>query len=314
MHDETFTAMGTDVRLLISEDDGLPDAAEVAARARQWIERYEACLSRFRPDSELCALNADPRSRVPASSMLRTAILAALRAAKLTGGLVDPTLGTAIVRAGYATSRAGVAAEPLARALEAAPPRRPARPDPGYRWTQVTVDADAITRPPGVVIDTGGTGKGLAADALAHRLRERESFVVDCGGDIRIGGRSEVVVDHPLGGEPAHVLPVTDGAVATSGLGSRLWRLPDGRYAHHLLDPATGEPAWTGLIAATALAPTALEAESLAKQALLGGPRTARRVLAARGGVIVHDAGDVEVLGPARPRPHLRLVLPARAA
>ena len=72
-------------------------------------------------------------------------------------------------------------------------------------------------------------------------------------------------------------LRVSDGAVATSGLDRRVWRRPDGSYAHHLLDPATGEPAWTGLIAATALAPTALEAEALAKAALLSGPERARR-------------------------------------
>jgi thiamine biosynthesis lipoprotein len=83
-----------------------------------------------------------------------------------------------------------------------------------------------------------------------------------------------------------------------------VWRNPDGTYAHHLLDPSTGEPAWTGLIAATALAPTALEAEALAKAALLSGPEGARRVLAARGGILVHDSGDVDRVGL---RPRVRL-------
>jgi thiamine biosynthesis lipoprotein len=100
---------------------------------------------------------------------------------------------------------------------------------------------------------------------------------------------------------------VTDGAVATSGLDRRLWQRPDGTYAHHLLDPSTGEPAWTGLIAATALAPTALEAEALAKAALLSGPQRARRVLAAGGGILVHDSGDVERISlPRRVRVRLR--------
>ena len=90
---------------------------------------------------------------------------------------------------------------------------------------------------------------------------------------------------------------VTDGAIATSGLDRRVWRRPDGSYAHHLLDPSTGEPAWTGLIAATALAPTALEAEALAKAALLSGAQRARRVLAAGGGILVHDSGEVERIG-----------------
>jgi FAD:protein FMN transferase len=97
---------------------------------------------------------------------------------------------------------------------------------------------------------------------------------------------------------------VDDGAAATSGLDRRVWRRPDGTHAHHLLDPSTGEPAWTGLIAATALAPTALEAEALAKAALLSGPEGARRVLAARGGVLVHDSAESERV---RLRPRVRL-------
>ena len=65
----------------------------------------------------------------------------------------------------------------------------------------------------------------------------------------------------------------------------------------------TGEPAWTGLVSVTALAPTALEAETLAKAALLRGPRAAGALLAVHGGVLVHDDGDIELAGPlARPR------------
>ena len=69
------------------------------------------------------------------------------------------------------------------------------------------------------------------------------------------------------------------GGVATSGLNVRIWRGPDGRYAHHLLDPSTGEPAWTGLVGATALADTAVEAETLSKAALLSGPDGGRELL-----------------------------------
>ena len=88
--------------------------------------------------------------------------------------------------------------------------------------------------------------------------------------------------------------------MATSGIDARLWARPDGSYAHHLLDPATGAPAWTGVVAATAVADSALEAEVLAKTALLSGPAGARRVLYGRGGVIQHDSGRIEVV-PALP-------------
>jgi thiamine biosynthesis lipoprotein len=85
--------------------------------------------------------------------------------------------------------------------------------------------------------------------------------------------------------------------VATSSIVRRAWRTAAG-HAHHLLDPATGRPAWTGLLAATALAPTTLEAETLSKVALLAGPRGARRALAGHGGIVVHADGEVERIGP----------------
>jgi thiamine biosynthesis lipoprotein len=227
-------------------------------------------------------------------------------AADRSGGLVEPTLVRAIERAGYATSLDGATPASLREALLAAPERRAARPDPRSRWREIVVDEEAglIMRPPGVMVDTGGTGKGLCADAVAYRLRAYTRFVVDCGGDIAVGGVGaqlepyEVQVEHPLTGRPVGSITVARGGIATSGLNVRLWRRLDGRFGHHLLDPSTGEPAWTGLVGATALGGTALEAETLSKMALLSGPSGARRVLADQGGVIFHDSGLVEAVGP----------------
>ena len=210
-HGTTFHAMGSDVRLLIGTPL-LPSARppDVAAwRERAFVENFAARLSRFRADSELTALNADPRTRVPASTLLRAAARAAVWAAERSGGLVDPTLGAHLERAGYARSLDGAEPASLAEALASAPPRAPARPDPAQRWRQITIDDDAgeVARPAGVTIDTGGTGKGLCADAVAHRLRHYTRFVVDCGGDLAIGGVGaqlvpyEVEVEHPLTGE-----------------------------------------------------------------------------------------------------------------
>jgi thiamine biosynthesis lipoprotein len=89
------------------------------------------------------------------------------------------------------------------------------------------------------------------------------------------------------------VLQLADGAIATSSIVRRSWRTTDGA-AHHLLDPATGRPAWTGLISVTALAATTLDAETLAKAALLSGPDGARRIIARHGGLLIHDDGEVE--------------------
>ncbi len=315
-HDVIFDAMGSHVRLLIGEPGpGIAPPAAAAEQARRFVIAFDAGLSRFKPDSELCALNADPRRCVPASELLREAVKAGLQAAERSGGLVDPTLVGEIEATGYRGSRAGVPGAPLGAALAEAPPRHAAGPNPEARWRQFEVDdvAGTISRPPGLRFDTGGAGKGLAADLIAARLGGYPRFIVDCGGDIRIGGPEaltqpyEVFVEHPLSGERAYVLRLGCGAVATSGLNVRIWRSPGGRYSHHLLDPSTGESAWTGLIGATALGQSAVEAEALAKAALLSGPEGAREVLAEQGGLIVHDAGRVETVGPLSARPRIRL-------
>jgi thiamine biosynthesis lipoprotein len=108
----------------------------------------------------------------------------------------------------------------------------------------------------------------------------------------------EIQIANPFTGAPIRSVAIGSGAIATSGIGSRIWRTTDGRLAHHLLDPSTGEPAWTGVVQATALAPSTLLAETIAKAALLSGPEPARRLLARRGGAVVLDDGSTELLGP----------------
>ena len=97
----------------------------------------------------------------------------------------------------------------------------------------------------GLRLDLGGSGKGHVADRVAALLAPARSWVVDCGGDVRLGGTHEVHVAHPLGGPPAARLTLADAAVATSSVVRRAWRGDDGAPRHHLLDPATGAPAWS---------------------------------------------------------------------
>jgi FAD:protein FMN transferase len=307
--DYTFPAMGSDVRLLIGRPltSSDPQPQDAAHSAHAFVLDFARRLSRFVADSELCALNRDPRPEVPASGLLRAAVSAGLWAAQRSGGLVDSTLVGALERTGYANSLDGRRPPSLTDALAAAPVRRAAQPNPDSRWREIVVDNDAgmVVRPPGVRFDTGGTGKGLCADALSHRLTRCTRFVVDCGGDIAVGGVGarfapyEIEIEHPISGGSVGTVRVAGGGIATSGLNVRLWRATDGSFAHHLLDPSTGTPVWSGLIGATALGASALEAETLSKMALLLGPAGARNVLQDQGGVIVHDSGAVEAIGPA---------------
>lgn len=305
--DYVFHAMGSDVRLLIGRPlrPRAPAPLEAADRERAFVLEFGRRLSRFRADSDLSGLNRDPRTVVPVSPLLRAAVSAGIWAAELSDGLVEPTLVRALERAGYASSLDGARPASLVAALGAAPSRHPARADPSSRWREISVDegAGTVLRPPGVELDTGGTGKGLCADAVAVRLSAYTRFLVDCGGDIAVGGVGaqlqpyEVEVEHPLSGRSIGTVSVAGGGIATSGLNVRIWRDSEGRYAHHLIDPSTGEPAWTGLIGVTARGGSALEAETLSKMALLQGPDGARGVLGQHGGVIVHDSGDVETIG-----------------
>jgi hypothetical protein len=104
-------------------------------------------------------------------------------------------------------------------------------------------------------------------------------------------------VQSPFDGSTLHTFHLSRAAVATSGIGRRSWLDGDGRPAHHLLDPSTGTPAFTGIVQATALAPSVVMAEIYAKAALLSGPQAAEGWLA-HGGVIVFDDGSHRVIEP----------------
>ena len=290
-----FATMGSFAHVRLESPAHSEEALRgLAEGVRAAIEAAAAALTRFDPGSELSRLNADPREAVPVSPLLGRVVLAARWAGERSGGLVDATLLGELERAGYAASRDGLAPASLDDALAAAPPRRAARPGPrGYERLALGPGA-VVRRPPGVRVDPGGVAKGLIADEAGLALPDGVRYAISCGGDLALGGDWLVDVVGAFTGVPVHRLRAR-GGVATSGIHQRLW--PGG---HHLLDPSTGEPAWTGLVAATAVGASALEAEVLAKAALLSGPAGARRLLRRHGGVLQHDDRRIEVIEPAR--------------
>ena len=294
----TFRCFGADCAVHVTGAGPRGDAADAARAVADRLVGLHGRFSRFDRDSELSLLNRDPRHAVRASAEMVRFVRAALAMAHRTGGLVDPTLGRALKRAGYASDLDG--SLPLSLALRLAPARRTARPDPEARWRTVAADADTsvVTRPPGLELDTGGF-KGLFADWAAAELRGHQSFAIDCGGDLLLGGDGtrvrEVRVDSPFDGRVLHTFSLRAGGVATTGIGRRSWLDGRGAPAHHVLDPSTGRPAFTGLVQVTALAPMALVAEALAKAALLSGPDGAEGWLA-HGGVVVADDGSHRVV------------------
>lgn len=280
---------------------GSPSAA--ADKAMRRMLEWHRQFSRFEPASELSVLNRDPRETVPVSALMARFVEAAVHIAAMTGGLVDPTLVTEVEQAGYAdnldphATGAAVVSRPLGDG-------RPASPHPAARWREITVDRrrSTVTRLPGTRLDSGGIAKGMFGDVLAWLLARHASFAVEAAGDLRFGGAGNIVrrvqVTHPFDVDAiVHTFKLEHGAAATSGTTRRSWIDADGRAAHHLLDPASGRPAFTGIVQATALAPSGLEAEALAKAALLSGPERAHSWLP-HGGVVVYEDGNYDVLAP----------------
>ena len=216
--------------------------------------------------------------------------LAACEAARLTEGLVDPTLTGEIEAAGYApTCRRRRRARSTLRAALDGPRREPPAgrgPTPPGGPSALDLESKAVTRPPGIRLDSGGIAKGLFADLLAARWASTRAWpstaAATCASGAAVGLARAVEVYKSVRGGHAARVRARGGGVATSGIGRRSWIDAEGRPAHHLLDPATGRPAFTGVVQVTALAQSAVEAEARTKAALLSGPERARRVASPR--------------------------------
>ncbi len=299
---EHFDCFGARCGALVTGSGDAGSPADAVALVRRTLLGWHGRFSRFLADSELSRLNRDPRETVAVSPLMARFALAVREAGSLSGGLVDATLLHEIERAGYERDLPDSVA--LATALSLAPARRPAAAAAAQRWRELEVDlaAGTVRRPPGLALDSGGLAKGLFADVLGEMLQTHASFAINCAGDLLVGGAAETVrpirVQSPFDASTLHTFERARTGVATSGIGRRSWIASDGAPAHHLLDPASGRPAFTGVVQATALAPTALEAEVRAKAAVLSGPRAAPGWLP-HGGVIVFDDGSHQVLAPA---------------
>ena len=292
MSSRRFRAMGSEVHLVVPTGNVDDAALAVECLFSQW----EGVLSRFRPESELSRLNARPGTPVMVGPILLAAVEAAIEAARATGGVFDPTLGHELVRLGYDRSF-----EEMGDALPS--PRRPGGGGGGWRTMVVDRSAGVVTMPAGSELDLGGIAKGMAVDASLGLLRSLgiESALVSAGGDLAVlglppGRRAWHVL---VGGDPeAPVVPLIRGALATSGTTRRRWLQGD-LARHHLVDPATGEPAASGLREVTVAAGTCRVAEVGATVAFVAGRRLGTALLERLGvaGLLVTEAGERIAVG-----------------
>jgi thiamine biosynthesis lipoprotein len=239
-----WRALGTLVQLVVTDPAALPEARRLLEND---LAAVDATCSRFRDDSEIRSLTGG-RHRI--SPLLAEALGVALRAARLTDGDVDPTVGAAMSAAGYDRDFRQI--EP-----NGPPLRLTVRQVPG--WREVRLDGRSLTLPGGVQLDLGATAKAWAADRSVTRIAAQtdSGVLVSLGGDIAVAGpppadgwriRVQDVTgpagDIPEG--PHALIAIRDGGLATSSTTARRWRR-GGDVLHHILDPRTSlpaEPVW----------------------------------------------------------------------
>ncbi len=292
-----WRAIGTNVDLLVR---GL-DLATARAAVEQVIRDADGALSRFRADSELSAIQRAPGQRVTVSQTLARALDAALRAAELTDGLVDLTVGRVLRLAGYDRDFAAVRDRNLPPRIEIVP---------GWRAIEWRSEDRLLRLPRGIELDFGSTGKALVVDDCAQalaRLLGPGAGGPGAGALISIGGDMRTVGTAPPGGwrvlmaedsttdhaAPGDSVAIHDGALATSSTTVRRWR-DHGEVAHHLIDPRTARPASGPWRTATVVAANCVDANTAATAAIflgadapdwLQGHRLAARLVARDGGL-----------------------------
>ena len=265
----TFQAIGTTNSVLVTRPEVLADAVEIAQRHLREVDR---AVSRFRPDSEVSLL-AERARRAPAEAFVSPTfaayLQAALRVARLTGGLVDPTVGSALAAEGYdddldvVRRRAGFHQVRVARV-------------PHWHTVHLNVSARRVSVAPGTLLDLGATAKAYAADTVATLLAESlpGGFAVNLGGDVAVAGdlppHGWAIGIEDASGATRQVVTSTGQAVATSSTQLRVWETDDGPR-HHIVDPRTGHVApvvWSQVSCAAAMC---LEANAASTAAVVLG-------------------------------------------
>ncbi|AKT50506.1 FAD:protein FMN transferase [Arsenicicoccus sp. oral taxon 190] len=288
----------TTMRLVTSDARALPAAKRLVD---QELVQVELAASRFRHDSEVMRLARAGGRPVSVSDTLLDLTDAALAAAVVTGGAVDPTMGSALARLGYDRDLTGVGhARPFAGGTVRVVPAAA----PGYRRVRVDRAAGTITVPPDVTLDLGATAKAWAADRCARVVADQlgTGVLVSLGGDVATSGPAPregwTVSIQDLPDDPAALVSLPAGwALATSSTRRRRWQV-EGRELNHVLDPATCLPVTPCWSSATVAAPSCVEANTWSTAALVAGPSApgvlARQRLQAR---LLHLDGQVTFVG-----------------
>ena len=263
----SFPALGGMAVVGVTAERALERARAATADV---IGELDRTCSRFRDDSELTALNAASGTWSDVSPMLRDAIAAALRAARLTDGDVDPTIGRALIALGYDRDFDEIRADGAITFASV----------PGWRTVELDELRSRVRAERGVIIDLGATAKALGADRAADAAAAAAGcgVVVALSGDIATAGpppaggwRVRVTDDHHAATDvPGQWIAVHSGGLATSSTTARRWTTAAGD-AHHLIDPATGRPVAPRWRTASVAAASCLDANIASTATIIRG-------------------------------------------
>ncbi|HEY5398276.1 MAG TPA: FAD:protein FMN transferase [Trebonia sp.] len=301
-----WRALGMLIQLGVTDPAALAPARELLGDD---LAALDLACSRFRPDSELVAVGnaacgAPGPVTVPVSPLLAEAVQVSLRAAELTDGDVDPTVGGVMAALGYDRDFAQLQAATTATIADlsvdrGAPDRPPSswatgagpgsvtvRTIPGWRSVSVDVAAGKLTVPAGVQLDLGATVKAWAADCSAAKIAGRLGcgVLVSLGGDTAVAGPPPNEAGWPIRVQdatlpleetpdgPSQVVSIRGGGLATSSTAARRWH-HGGDVLHHILDPRTGLPAAPVWRTVSVAAATCADANTAATAAIIRGDR-----------------------------------------
>jgi thiamine biosynthesis lipoprotein len=267
-----WTAWSCRVRVVVTDPAALDEARAVLTGD---LAAVDLACSRFRPDSELAAAEAAAGRWVEIGSLLTDLLGTALRAARLTDGDVDPTVGAALAGLGYDRDFATLASTGTVVRV----------PVPGWRRIELDPVGRRVRIAPGVRVDLGATAKARTADLAATAIAARTGAgcLVSLGGDIAVAGpapdggwriRVEDVTGDPEAppAGPCTVVTIRDGGLATSSTRARRWHR-DGVDLHHLLDPRTGLPPQRLWRTVSVAAGTCTDANTVSTAAIVRGTR-----------------------------------------
>lgn len=249
-------------------------APEAAREAKERLLALDALWSATREGSDVARLNGGAGEAIALSPKTMRLLRMSEEVREETKGALDVTLAPLLQLWGFT---GGVHRVPTAEEIEAA------RALTGAGKLKLDEAAGTARLEKGSSVELGAVAKGYAGELVAAELKSRgvRSALLDLGGNIETVGAREggtpwrVGLRNPFGGALLGTVEVADAAVVTSAIDQRFFTDEAGNRYWHILDPATGKPAASGLASATVVASSGGRADALSTALFVMGAERA---------------------------------------